>query len=72
MLSLDWAFLILLFMEISEIKISYSSTQDKKIKVKESYNAFKALLDIWNLETIELHEEVKVILLNRASEILGF
>jgi len=58
---------------ISEIELSYKPTisKQKRIKITNSQDAFRAILSNWNKNTIELHEEFKVLLLNRANEILG-
>ena len=58
-------------MEIAEIQVSYSNIQKDRVKINGSPTAFKTLLQTWNMNTIELNEDVKVILLNRASEVLG-
>ena len=57
--------------EVAEIKISYSTISTPKIKITSVNKAFEVLLNSWNLDTIELQEEFKVLLLNRANEVLG-
>jgi len=57
--------------EVAEIKISYSTTSTSKIKITSVNKAFEVLLNSWDLDTIELQEEFKVLLLNRANEVLG-
>lgn len=64
-------FLFLKFMEVSEIKVSYSNTNLEKIKVTNSQILFDVIIRQWNLGIIEYQEEVKVILLNRANIVLG-
>jgi len=58
---------------ISEIELKYSPTTSKleRPKINNSQSAYKVLLDNWNTDTIELFEEFKVLLLNRANEVLG-
>ena len=57
---------------IDEIKISYSSiSYNETIKIVDSAKAYNSFKDSWNIETIELFEEFKIILLNHASEALG-
>lgn len=58
---------------ISEIELIYKPVIEKqeRIKITNSQDAFKAILSNWNKNTIELHEEFKVLLLNRANEVLG-
>lgn len=58
---------------IAEIEISYSSRIAKKyrIKVNGSKSAYNSFLNSWNLKTIEMQEEFKILLLNNSNEILG-
>ena len=58
---------------ISEIELKYSPTvlKNERPKIINSKSAHKVLLDIWDMDTIELYEEFKVLLLNRANEVLG-
>ena len=58
-------------MEISEISVSYSNRATDKIKVHSSKENYEALLKSWNIDTIELQEEFKVLLLNRSNTVLG-
>ena len=57
--------------EVAEIKISYSTSNTPKIKITSVDKAYQLLLKSWNLDTIELQEEFKVLLLNKANEVLG-
>jgi DNA repair protein RadC len=56
---------------ISEIQLKYSPFKSPKTKINNSNDAFICLKVNWNLDTIELQEEFKILLLNRANEILG-
>jgi len=58
---------------ISEIELKYSpiSLKQKRIKILNSQSAYEVFLGSWDLDTIELYEEFKVLLLNRANEVLG-
>ena len=56
---------------IKEIKLSYSKNGIENIKITDSNSAYKVLLDNWEMDTIELQEEFKVLLLNRANLVLG-
>ncbi len=58
-------------MKISEINVSYVNEHIGKIKASSSRDAYALALDNWNMNTIELQEEVKVILLNRANGLVG-
>ena len=57
--------------KVAEIKISYSTANTPKIKITSVDKAYQLLLSLWDLDTIELQEEFKVLLLNRANEVLG-
>jgi DNA repair protein RadC len=57
--------------EVSEIKVSYKTNNVPKLKIKSVEVAYEVLLSSWDLNTIELQEEFKILLLNRANEVLG-
>jgi DNA repair protein RadC len=57
--------------ELAEIQISYKTTNVNKAKITSSQVAYQFLVESWSVDTIELQEEFKVILLNRSNEILG-
>lgn len=57
--------------EVAEIKISYNTANTPKIKINSVNKAYQVLLNSWDSDTIELQEEFKVLLLNRANEVLG-
>lgn len=58
---------------LSEIKLSYSAKipASKRVKIKQSKDAYDLLKESWNMDTIELLEEFKVIMLNRANDVMG-
>lgn len=56
---------------LAEIKVSYSSGNTEKTKITSSEIAYKLALACWNKGTIELQEEFKVLILNRANQVLG-
>ncbi|WP_435255516.1 JAB domain-containing protein [Tenacibaculum sp. A30] len=58
-------------MKVAEIKISYSSKNSNKFKIQNSADAYNLVAEKWNKDLIELQEEMKVILLNRANMVLG-
>ncbi len=58
-------------MKVAEIKVSYLPNKIDKIKICESSQLYQLALSHWNLKTIEMQEEVKVVFLNRANEVLG-
>jgi DNA repair protein RadC len=58
---------------VSEVELIYHSKvkpADRPL-ITNSIDAYKVLLNTWNKDTIELQEEFKVILLNRASRVLA-
>jgi len=56
---------------VSEIKVAYSTNETSKVKIKSADDAYNVLLASWEMDTIELQEEFKILLLNRANEVLG-
>lgn len=58
-------------MQVSEIKVSYTNTNKEKVRIKDSRTSFEVALSHWDLNTIQFMEEVKVLLLDRASNVLG-
>lgn len=57
--------------EVAEIQVSYKTTNTPKEKISTAKSAYKVFLSTWNLDTIELQEEFKIMLLNRANSLLG-
>ena len=58
-------------MEIAEIEVSYKTNSSTKVKINRSLDAYNVLIDTWDFNKIELQEEFKIIILNRASQVLG-
>jgi DNA repair protein RadC len=58
-------------LNVSEIKVAYSTSDTPKVKIKSGEDAYHVLLASWDMNTIELQEEFKILLLNRANEVLG-
>jgi DNA repair protein RadC len=56
---------------IAEIQVSYSTVNTPKNKISSGNDAFDLLLSTWDKGSLELQEEFKVLLLNRANEVLG-
>ena len=56
---------------IAEINVSYSTNSQTKPKISSSLIAYEILKSCWSSATMELQEEFKVLLLNRANEVLG-
>lgn len=59
--------------KVAEIGLTYKSAPDADSRptITSSRLAYEMLLQTWNKDTLELQESFKVILLNRASKILG-
>lgn len=58
-------------MKLAEIKVSYSTQIENKIKVQNSKQIYTVALAHWNIDTIEFQEEAKMILLNTNNSVLG-
>ena|SRR5690606_29119948 len=58
-------------MKISEISVSYSSNSGDRLKISNSKQSYDVLRACWSDSTIELQEEFKILMLNRANQILG-
>ncbi|WP_242203234.1 JAB domain-containing protein [Aestuariivivens insulae] len=57
--------------QIAEIQLRYRPRKMKGTKITSSKTAFKVFLEHWNMDSIELYEEFKIMLLNRNNEVLG-
>lgn len=57
--------------KISEIQVSYNTSAIERYKITSGEKAFEVLLNFWDRDTLELQEEFKILLLNRANEVLG-
>lgn len=60
-------------LKITEIQLTYRNTvkPSERIKINRPADAYNIFLETWNLDTIELVEQFKIILLNRANKVLG-
>lgn len=58
-------------MRIEEIKISYMPRLCKDIRLTSSQAVYEFIIENWDLSTIQLYEEFKVIYLNRHNNVLG-
>ncbi|WP_223557918.1 JAB domain-containing protein [Chryseobacterium lathyri] len=56
--------------QVSEIQVSYSPNIMGTI-VSTSESSYKVALNNWNLDTIEMFEEAKVLFLNNALKVIG-
>ncbi|SHF23722.1 JAB domain-containing protein [Chryseobacterium takakiae] len=57
--------------EVSEIQVSYKPNKILSSKITTSFDAIQIIRKFWNEETIQMQEEVKVILLNNLNCVLG-
>ena len=59
--------------KVSEVNLSYKNVvpPSQRIKINGSVRAYELLLKNWSENTIELKEEFKILLLNRAHKVLG-
>nr|WP_294897187.1 JAB domain-containing protein [uncultured Pedobacter sp.] len=59
--------------QVAEISISYSSKikNSERPKLSSSREVYKVFSETWNTDTIELYEQFKVLLLNRANRVIG-
>ncbi|MFN3020139.1 RadC family protein [Chryseobacterium sp. TY3] len=58
-------------MKVSEIQINYYPSILDNAKITNSQSAVTLIKNHWNLGTLELHEEVKIVLLNLGNYVLG-
>jgi len=58
---------------VAEVKLTYKTKPEsrKKIQVKSSKEAYDLMQHFWDKSQIEYRESFKVILLNRANQVLG-
>ena len=57
--------------QVSEIQISYYPSVVEDYKIESSQKSFELLLNEWEQNTLEMQEEVKLLLLNRNNKVLG-
>lgn len=58
---------------VSEVKLSYKQKQkaSERPLVQSSHDTYKLLMKIYDIDTIEYRESMKLVLLNRANKVLG-
>jgi len=59
--------------KLAEVEVRYSTQipKEERMVIISSVQAYDVLISNWNMDTIELFEEFKILLLNRTSEVLG-
>lgn len=58
--------------KITELFVSYSNNISSTQKISNSADSYDIAMNLWNLNTIQVQEEVKIIFLNDALMVLGF
>ena len=60
-------------LKASEVEIIYKcrTPASERVQIKHSADAFRLLWNYWNKDTIEHHEEFKIVLLNNKNAVLG-
>ena len=58
-------------MELTEIFISYKNQNPDAVKVSSSKDVYNFILNHWDDNTLEIQENVKMLLLNSSNTVLG-
>ena len=58
-------------MELTEILISYKNKNQDAVKVSSSVDVYNFILNHWDDDTLDIQENVKMLLLNSSNTILG-
>ena len=58
--------------ELAEVKVSYKSKQQNKVKILNSQDAYQILYRLYDNDIIEYQEQFFLLLLNRANAVLGW
>lgn len=57
--------------QVSEIKISYNPNFTENYRIENSKQTYELMLNGWDENTLQMQEEVKLLLLNRNNRVLG-
>ena len=57
--------------QVSEIQVSYTPNLLVDMSIKNSKKSFELMLNEWEQDTLQMQEEVKILLLNRNNKVLG-
>ncbi|MXS72717.1 DNA repair protein [Flavobacteriaceae bacterium W22] len=57
--------------KVAELLVSYSAHIVSQQKISNSIETYSLIINNWNLDTIEMFEEVKILLLNKSNKVLG-
>lgn len=60
-------------LQVSEIQLVYKPVikPSERLKISTSSDVYKMLLESWDIDKIELVEQFKIVLLNKANKVLG-
>jgi DNA repair protein RadC len=60
-------------LQVSEIQLVYKPVirPSQRLKVGQASDVYKMLLDSWGMDSIDIVEQFKIVLLNRANKVLG-
>ena len=57
--------------QVSEIQVSYNPNLLVDLSINNSRKSFELMLNEWEQNTLQMQEEVKLLLLNRSNKVLG-
>jgi DNA repair protein RadC len=57
--------------KVAELLVSYSAHIVSEQKISNSRETYSLIINHWNLDTIEMLEDVKILLLNKSNKVLG-
>lgn len=60
-------------LQAAEVQLKYKShiPKSKRVRITNSIDAFRILWEYWDKDTVEHHEEFKMLLLNSKNDVLG-
>jgi DNA repair protein RadC len=60
-------------LQVSEIQLVYKPVirPSQRLKIGQASDVYKMLLDSWDMDSIDIVEQFKIVLLNRANKVLG-
>lgn len=62
---------IFLYMELTEIFLSYKNKNSKSVQLTNSDDVYKFILNHWDDNTLDAQENVKMILMNASNQVIG-
>jgi len=58
--------------QLPQIELKYKKGETKKVKIRSSHDIFELSKTLFNIDTIEINEEVLIIYLNRQNNTIGW